>query len=57
MSDGGDWLEQGAGRQPHVSWSLTIDAPLVAMQLARETGELLAADAAGGLYKIDRAGQ
>lgn len=53
----GDWLKQGQGRRPRLSWSLSTEAPLVALQLARETGEVLAADAIGGLYHIDRAGK
>ncbi len=56
MSDG-DWLKQGEGRRPRLSWSLATEAPLVGLQLAKETGELLAADAAGGLYHIDRTGK
>ncbi len=60
MSDGeydGEWLKQGEGRRPRLSWSLSTEAPLVALQLARETGEVLAADASGGLYHIDRSGK
>lgn len=41
---------------PRLSWSLATDAPLVALRLGRETGEVLAADASGGLYLIDRQG-
>jgi hypothetical protein len=56
MTDG-DWLNQGEGSVPRLSWSLATEAPLVDMQLAQETGELLAADAAGVLYAIDRTGK
>lgn len=52
-----DWLQTGRGLRPRLRWSLTVDAPLVGMELARETGELLAADASGGLYLLDRAGK
>ena len=52
-----DWLSAGQGIRPQRSWSLTTDAPLVSMQLTRETGELLAADSSGGLYLLDRRGQ
>ena len=45
---GGEWLRHGEGRRPRVSWSISMEAPLVALQLARETGEVLAADAIGG---------
>ena len=51
------WVEQGKGRSPRISWTTTTDAPLVAMRLARETGELLAADETGALYRIDPLGR
>lgn len=58
MSGGkADWLALGQGRSPRLSWSFATEAPLVALELARETGEVLAADAIGGLYLIDRAGK
>ncbi|MBI3861931.1 MAG: hypothetical protein HY290_08540 [Planctomycetia bacterium] len=57
MNDGSDWLKQGEGRRPHLSWSLKTEAPLVGLQFAKETGETLAADAAGGLYQLDRKGE
>ena len=57
MNDGGNWLKHGEGDAPRLSWSLSTDAPLVALELARETGEVLAADAIGGLYHIDRSGK
>lgn len=52
-----DWLANGRGLTPRLSWSVTTEAPLVSLQLARETGELLAADEIGGLYLIDRTGR
>jgi hypothetical protein len=57
INGGGEWLKEGQGRRPRLSWSLSTEAPLVALQLARETGEVLAADAIGGLYHIDRSGK
>lgn len=54
--DGG-WLAEGKGKHPKLSWSLSTEAPLVALQLARETAEVLAADEAGGLYHIGRDGK
>src|SRR6516225_3298780 len=58
MSDGSsDWLRQGEGNRPRLSWSLSTEAPLVALRLARETGEVLAADAIGTVYHIDRTGR
>ncbi len=55
--DDGDWLKFGEGTPPQLSWSLATEAPLVALRLARETGEVLAADAIGTLYHIDRTGR
>src|SRR5262245_6487984 len=52
-----DWVERGEGKGPRQLWSFATEAPLVDMQFARETGEVLAADAVGGLYLIDRDGK
>lgn len=58
MSSGSaDWLTQGRGIPPRLSWSFATEAPLVALQLARETGDVLAADAAGGLSLVNRRGK
>lgn len=58
MTSGGpDWLREGTGSRPQLVWSVAVEAPLVALQLARETGDILAADAVGGLYLIDRQGK
>ncbi|MEX2286584.1 MAG: hypothetical protein WD648_05800 [Planctomycetaceae bacterium] len=51
------WWDGGRGVPPELLWSFTADAPLAAIQLGRETGELLIADASGGLYLLDRRGQ
>jgi hypothetical protein len=51
------WLKQGKGQRPQPAWSFATEAPLVGLRLARETGEILAADASGGLYHLDRQGQ
>lgn len=51
------WLAEGEGKHPRLSWSLSTEAPLVGLQLARETAEVLAADAAGGLYHVSRDGK
>jgi hypothetical protein len=55
--DDSDWLNEGEGKRPRLSWSLSTDAPLVGLRLARESGDVLAADASGGLYHIDRTGK
>jgi hypothetical protein len=52
-----DWLLAGQGERPHQSWSFSTEAPLVGLRLARETADLLAADAAGGFYQLDRQGR
>lgn len=57
MSDSFDWLDSGHGVAPEKRWAFTIDAALVAVEMARETGEVLAADASGGMYLFDRRGQ
>ena len=56
-SGAADWLRQGQGMSPRLSWSIATEAPLVGLHLASETGELLAADEAGGLSLIDRRGK
>lgn len=57
MAGEGDWLSRGEGRRPQAAWSFATEAPLVALEFARETGETLAADEAGGLYRLDRKGK
>ena len=52
-----DWLFSGQGNRPTLRWSFTTDAPLSDLRLARETGEIIAADDSGGLYLLDRIGQ
>lgn len=54
---GGDWHTQGEGRSPHLAWSFTTEAPLVALKWARETGEVLIADSVGGMYLLDAGGK
>jgi hypothetical protein len=59
MTDGAaDWLvTTGRGDRPTLRWTFSIDAPLADLRLSRETGEIVAADIAGGLYLLDRRGQ
>lgn len=54
--DSSDWLKGGEGRRPELGWSVAADAPLSAMELAGETGEVLAADTSGGIYLLNRRG-
>lgn len=56
MSADEDWLFSGQGNRPTLRWSFTTDAPLVDLQLSRETGEVVASDVSGGLYLLDRGG-
>jgi hypothetical protein len=51
------WLEGGRGLPPELTWSFTADAGLVGLELARETGETVVADAAGSVYLLDRRGR
>ena len=58
MSAGSEeWLYSGRGVAPTLRWSFTVDAPLTDLRVARETGEILAADSSGGLYLLDRRGR
>ena len=52
-----DWLSEGQGIPPKVRWAFATEAPLVALDMGRESGEVVAADATGGLYRLDRRGQ
>jgi hypothetical protein len=51
-----DWLRGGSGAKPFLRWSFVTDAPLTDLRVARETGDVIAADQSGGLYLLDRAG-
>jgi hypothetical protein len=51
------WLDQGQGLSPEWTWSFTADAPLVGLDLARESGDTLVADASGSVYLLDRRGK
>jgi outer membrane protein assembly factor BamB len=55
-ADDSDWLRHGEGQRPRPVWSFATQAPLAALEFARETGEVLAADTSGGLYLLDRHG-
>ena len=51
------WLRDGQGIPPQIRWTFSTEAPLVALEMGRESGEIVAADSIGGLYRIDRRGQ
>jgi hypothetical protein len=51
------WLSEGQGIPPTVRWVFATEAPLVALDMGLESGEVLAADETGGLYRLDRRGQ
>ena len=51
------WIYEGKGRAPSLAWSVATEAPLVALEYARETGDLLAADESGTLSRIDPTGR
>lgn len=51
------WIEIGRGLSPELAWVFTADAPLVCLDLARESGEVAVADDSGGIYLIQRSGQ
>lgn len=52
-----DWLRTGQGVLPTQRWGFTTDASLSDFDLAREAGDILAADESGGLYRLDRRGR
>ncbi|MFN6106421.1 MAG: hypothetical protein ACK5EA_18470, partial [Planctomycetaceae bacterium] len=52
-----DWCRWGEGVPPTLAWNFASVAPLVALRWARETGEVLAADAVGGMSLRDSAGR
>ena len=52
-----EWLSSGNGSPPRQTWAFATDAPLADVQFARETGDILAADELGGLYRLDRNGR
>jgi hypothetical protein len=57
MSSHRSWITNGSGQTPQMAWSFATDAPLSNLELARESGEVLAADSSGGIYLLDRNGQ
>lgn len=57
MTGSADWVQTGQGTLPAMRWSFATDAPLTDLAFARESGETLAADESGGLYRIDRRGR
>ncbi len=52
-----DWLRAARGSPPTQRWSFATDAALTECDLAREAGDVLAADESGGLYRLDRRGR
>ncbi|OYW20044.1 MAG: hypothetical protein B7Z55_07865 [Planctomycetales bacterium 12-60-4] len=52
-----EWLKTGRGARPSQRWSFATDAPLADLDLAGESGEVLASDESGGLYRLDRRGR
>ena len=57
MANPREWLINGSGQTPELAWSFATDAPLVWLELAKESGEVLAADKSGGIYLLDRNGR
>lgn len=51
------WIQSGRGIGPSVKWTFGTEGPLTCLQLAREAGDVLAADETGGLYRLDRRGR
>ena len=55
--DNTDWLSLGRANGPTRRWSFGTDGALTGLALARESGDVVAADETGGLYRLDRRGQ
>ena len=51
------WLGNGTGEAPQARWSFATEAELAALEIAREAGETLAGDQAGGLVLLNRLGE
>ncbi len=51
------WISSGSGSAPRVAWAIALEGPLVSLHLARESGEVVATDQIGGLYRIDAEGK
>ncbi len=51
------WLLNGQGTRPRLRWTFHTEAPLVDLQRARESGETILGDDAGGLCRLDRRGR
>ena len=51
------WLMSGQGIRPELQWTFRADAPLVDLQLSRESGETVLGDEAGGVYRLNRQGR
>jgi outer membrane protein assembly factor BamB len=52
-----EWLQNGTGLAPRVAWSFGMDAELTGLEMARETGEIFAVDASGGVCRSSRQGK
>ncbi|VAX39097.1 hypothetical protein MNBD_PLANCTO02-419 [hydrothermal vent metagenome] len=51
------WINAGDGKTPQLRWSFVTETPLKYLCLARETGESLAGDESGKLYRLNRQGE
>lgn len=51
------WIQSGRGIGPSVKWTFGTEGALTGVSLARESGEVIASDDTGGLYRLDRKGQ
>ncbi len=51
------WINEGRGTAPATGWTFGTDGALSGLELARESGDVVAADDTGGLYRLDRRGQ
>ena len=52
-----DWLTNGTGLAPRIAWSFVTDAELIGLEMARESGDVFAVDASGGVYRLGSDGR
>ncbi len=52
-----DWVRNGVGARPSLAWTFVTEAPITALDLARESGETFVADDTGVLCRLDRRGK
>ena len=50
------WFRNGEGISPRQQWSFSTEAPLTGLKLSCESGQTIAADQSGSVYRLDQHG-